>query len=278
MQQHISSSTREIPRSKIIDLHKKATNIADIYKPILSKHELEFLEEGINSKAIPTPKLLIKDHKKKINGHYPTRLVIPAMNFTATFSKLGYLGLKSTLDTFKIPYNKYTIVQASNLKDKLEKLNIKKENSTIASLDIKNMYPSVQFSIIKKAVKYYTLNLPTEEKEKVQNCLDMIEFGMASCLITFDGKYFEYQGKGDKNDKGLAIGGYESAFLANLVASFLLEKTNNHFKNTKFHGIYRDDRIVVFDGNKKFCKLGNWLKEFQNYINILTKGTFFSIP
>ena len=42
MQQHISSSTREIPRSKIIDLHKKATNLADTYEPILSKHELEF--------------------------------------------------------------------------------------------------------------------------------------------------------------------------------------------------------------------------------------------
>jgi len=134
MQQHISNSTREIPRSKIIDLHKKATNIADSYEPILSKHELEFLEEGINFKAIPTPKLLIKDHKKKINGHYPTRLVIPATNFTATFSKLGYLGLKPNLDTFEIPYNKYTIIQASNLKEKLEKLNIKKENSTIASL------------------------------------------------------------------------------------------------------------------------------------------------
>jgi len=69
------------------------------------------------------------------------------------------------------------------------------------------MYPSVRFSIIKKAVKYYTLNLPTEEKEKVRNCLDMIEIGMASCLITFDGKYFEYQDERDKNDKGLAIGG-----------------------------------------------------------------------
>jgi len=106
----------------------------------------------------------------------------------------------------------------------------------------------------------------------------MIEFGMVSCLNTFDGKYFEYQGKGDKNDKGLAIGGYESAFLADLVASFLLEKTNNHFKNTQFHGIYRDDGIVVFDGNKKFCELPNWLNEFQNYINDLTEGTFFAIP
>ena len=29
----------------------------------------------------------------------------------------------------------------------------------------------------------------------------MINFGMASCLITFNGKYSEYQGKDDNNDK-----------------------------------------------------------------------------
>ena len=274
MQQHISTSTREIPRSKIIDLHKKATDLANHYEPILSKHEFEFLEESIDTKAIPTPKLLIKDHKKMINGHYPTRLVIPATNFTATFSKLGYLGLKSILDENNITYNKHTITQASNLKEKLEKLKIKRDNSTIASLDIENMYPSVRFSIIKKAVTHYTLNLPTEIKEKVRHCLNMIEFGMQSCLITFDSKYFEYRGDGDSTDKGLAIGGYESAFLADLVASFLLEKTNHHFENTKFHGIYRDDGLVIFNDNKRFDELANWLENFQTDINTLTGGTF----
>ena len=83
----------------------------------------------------------------------------------------------------------------------------------------------------------------------------MIEFGI--CLITFNSKYFKYRGDGDNTDKGLAIGGYESAFLANLVASILLEKTDHHFENTKFHGIYRDDGIVIFNNRKKFYKLAN---------------------
>ena len=158
-------------------------------------------------KAIPTPKLLINDHKQKKNGHFPTCLVIPATNFTATFSKLGYLALKNILDSNNIQYNKYTITQASDLKEKLTKLKLNRKKSTIASLDIEKMYTSVRFSIIKKAITYYTSNLNPREKNMIHNYLKMINFRMALCLITFNGKYFEYQGKGDKNNKGLTIGG-----------------------------------------------------------------------
>ena len=44
------------------------------------------------TRVIPSPKLLIKVHKT-INkkGGFPTRLVIAATNFTATFPKIGYL-------------------------------------------------------------------------------------------------------------------------------------------------------------------------------------------
>eukprot|EP00957_Ditylum_brightwellii_P209922 15364353-Ditylum_brightwellii.AAC.1 len=49
--------------------------------------------EGLKSWAIPEPQLLIKDHKELKDGHFPTRLVIPATNFAATFSKIGYLGM-----------------------------------------------------------------------------------------------------------------------------------------------------------------------------------------
>ena len=48
---------------------------------------------------IPSPKLLIKDHKKiNYKEEFPTRLVIPSENFTATFSKIGYIGMKMLLD------------------------------------------------------------------------------------------------------------------------------------------------------------------------------------
>ena len=153
-------------------------------------------------------------------------------------------------------------------------MKLKERNSTIASLDIKKMYPPVRFSIIKKAITYYTSNLNPQEKKMIHNCLRMINFGMASCLITFNGKYFEYQGKGNNNNKGLAIGGYESAFLADLVASYLLEKTKKIFINTHYHGIYCNDGFVAFKGNQKIEELRNWLQKFQQSINKITGGTF----
>ena len=52
---------------------------------------------------------------------------------------------------------------------------------------------------------------------------------MSSTLLTFEEKYFEYGEKRIKT-KGLAIGLYESAFIADLVASYLFKKFNNQSK------------------------------------------------
>ena len=52
---------------------------------------------------------------------------------------------------------------------------------------------------------------------------------MSSNLLTFEDKYYAYGEKGIET-RGLAIGGYESAFQADLVASYLIKKCNNQFK------------------------------------------------
>ena len=138
------------------------------------------------SKAIPTPKLLIKDHKeKKDNGEFPTRLIIPATNFTTGFPRLGYTGIRKIFDQAKIDYKKKTIIQASDLKEIRESLGINTETSTIVSLDAIDMYPSINFDMVIKAVEYYGRNLPPSDKEKVKKCLKMIEFGMGNTLSTF---------------------------------------------------------------------------------------------
>jgi hypothetical protein len=64
----------------------------------MSEDEYFFMKESINSKAIPAPNLLIKC-RKEINddGNYPTRLVVPATNFTLAFSKLGNIGIKKIM-------------------------------------------------------------------------------------------------------------------------------------------------------------------------------------
>ena len=51
-----------------------------------------------------------------------------------------------------------TIVQASDLKQKLDKLSINKSNNTIASFDAVAMYPSVKFEMVERAVEYFIRN------------------------------------------------------------------------------------------------------------------------
>ena len=45
-------------------------------------------------------------------------------------------------------------------------------------------------------------------------------------------KYYEYGGDEDVEERGLMIGGYELAWLADLVASYILENTEELFEET----------------------------------------------
>ena len=108
---------------------------------------------------------------------------------------------------------------------------------TIASVDAINMYPSIKLATIKKAVRFFARKLTGEVKKKINLFLDLIQFGMSSNFISFNREYYEYH-VGEREEQGLAIGGYESAFLADLVASYLFEKTSQIFRPTIYHGIY----------------------------------------
>ena len=63
------------------------------------------------------------------------------------------------------------------------------------------------------------------------------------------------------------IGRYESAFLADLVESYLFEKSKANFHQTTYHGIYIYDGLVVFKGNKSAREVNYWLEEFQQTVN-----------
>ena len=145
-------------------------------------------------------------------------MVIPATNFTATFSKIGYLGIKRMLDKGKVNYSRVSIVQAYDLNERLEELKIKRDEVTIVSVDAINMYPSIKLSTIKKAVRLFSRNITAATKKTIKLCLELIHFVMSSTLISSDGYYYNYHG-GEREEQGLSIGGYESAFSADPVAS-----------------------------------------------------------
>ena len=98
-------------------------------------------------------------------------------------------------------------------------------------------------------MRFFARTLTTATKKTINLCLELIRFGMSSTLIFFNGEYYKYH-EGEKSEQGLEIGRYESAFLADLVASYLFKKAKAHFYLTIYHGIYRDDGLVVFKGKK----------------------------
>ena len=143
---------------------------------------------------------------------------------------------------------------------------------TLAKLDIVAMYPSIQFLIVKKAVRYFSKDLPDEMKKKIETCLEMIGFGMKNTLVSFTDKYYEYGGDMDGEKRGLTIGGYESAWLADLVVAYLLKQTENLFEDFIYHGIYRDDGFLILKGIKTKREMNEWLLKFQEEINTLAES------
>ena len=76
-----------------------------------------------------------------------------------------------------------------------------------------NIYPSIKLVAIKKAVRFFARKLTSEVKKTINLFLDLIQFSMISTLISFDREYYKYHW-GEREEQGLAIGEYESAFLA----------------------------------------------------------------
>lgn len=86
-------------------------------------------------------------------------------------------------------------------------------------------------------------------------------------------QYYEYGGSLSTNERGLTIGGYESAWLADLVASQLLDNAENLFKYTsKHYGIYRYGGVVFFEGDWSNNGVTTWIQTFQLRVNDLTES------
>ena len=120
---------------------------------------------------------------------------------------------------------------------------------TIASVDAINMYSSIKITTIKNAVRFFARKFNAATKKSINLCIEFIQFWVSSILISFNRKYYEYH-SGKREEQGLAIGGYESAFLVNLVASYLFEEAKTLLNQTTYHGIYQDGGMVVLKGKK----------------------------
>ena len=202
------------------------------YKPFMDKGEQGYVESWIKSRDVPTPRLLVKDHKDQgKDGFWPVRLVIPATNYTQCFAKMGYKIIKKPFDKRGVKYMKYTIRQEKCLKLDLEKIEreeaIVMDKDLVAKLDIEAMYPSITYELVAKAVHYYTKGFSQEEEMRVEAGLDMLRFSMANCLINFGSDYFQYGKEENPLKRVLTIGGFDSTWLADLTACPIIGQKYN---------------------------------------------------
>ena len=262
MLEHMASDAVEVPTSDLVVAHDQALDfIENDLSDVLSDKEVQYLRQKVMTKRVATPKLFLKDHQApRADGSFKTRLVVPADGFMAGFGKMAYLGIKGILDDLGVGYADRQVSQAYALKRKIERNGYRRDNVTIASLDISKMYPSIRFSIIEDAVTFFTRGAPREMKDRAAVCLEMLQFGMERTYLQFGDKYYQYEGEGVPGDPGLTIGGYESAWLADLGLAYLLQQVPSIVNRMEFLEFYRDDGLVVFDGKVTKQYVHNWLE------------------
>ena len=150
VKKHLDKATIFSLTEKIKEIFDSANELLLGMEEVFDQNEYNFIKETIESRAIPTLKLLVKDHKKlDREGNLFTRLVVPAPNFTAAFPKIVYIGIKKVFDKEKINYSRRTIIQASDLKIVLESMTLNNNEVTTISLDIEAMYPLITFKTVK---------------------------------------------------------------------------------------------------------------------------------
>ena len=118
MQEHINSSTVKIPRNAIQEIFNKAVTLAKTLEPLLSKDKKGFLKKALNPKQYPTktPNQGPQTEEKWTLTHMPNHHCHQLL-----------LALKNILDSNNIQYNKFTITQAGDLKEKLIEMMLKEK-------------------------------------------------------------------------------------------------------------------------------------------------------
>ena len=132
---HLAKTAKEASRITLAEVKEQASQLLhDKVEPrILSDKEASF-----------TKKMLNQMQRHHTADQRPTRFpttnvpagpAAPATNFTLTFPKTGYLGIKRIHESNRACYVSKTTIQASHFKDNLENQGITCNNSTTTSAD-----------------------------------------------------------------------------------------------------------------------------------------------
>eukprot|EP00957_Ditylum_brightwellii_P096518 7350436-Ditylum_brightwellii.AAC.2 len=72
----------------------------------------------------------------------------------------------------------------------------------------------------------------------------------------------------------LAIGAYESAFCANIVASYVFKMTETCFLQAKHCGIHQCNGLVIFTGKWTRMQIACWLSQLQTLVNRIVEDIY----
>eukprot|EP00957_Ditylum_brightwellii_P144140 10981983-Ditylum_brightwellii.AAC.1 len=143
-------------------------------------------------------------------------------------------------------------------------------------MDIVNMYPSCKLKLIKQAFRHYTCNLLRKHKKTIETCIKMIAFRIKTTLIRYRDEYFIYKGvvgengsNGDEDEKKIAIGGYESAFCADVGATYVYKMNESILNKLRYAGTYQDDGLTIFREHLSHRQAIHWLRHFHLQVNKL---------
>ena len=125
---------------KMIIQFEESNKLIDKAKTNLSSQEEQFMSQSLATWVILSPKLLIK-HQKRINRKGN---VYNQIDYTCNKLYLHVLQSWITwdiniLDKVKVNYSRFTMVQASELKYKLEEIGVNRDKATLAPIDAINM-------------------------------------------------------------------------------------------------------------------------------------------
>ena len=189
--------------------------------------------------------ITLKDHKQNFTNNPTTRLINPAKNQIGRISKVvldnincklkELLGVNQWNNSFRV------IEWFKNISDK--------SACTFSVFDIKDFYPSITESLLKKAVNFARRHIDLSEKD-----IELIYYARKSLLFSEDSTWIKK--KGGLFD--VTMGAYDGAEIYELVGTFILDKISCKYIKQDV-GLYRDDGLAVFKnlsghGNDKIKK------------------------
>ena len=269
--EELTKNCKIISREEVVNLYAECNDFLKTLK--ISKNESKYLTEALRSKHVPEIKLNIKDHKKiRDTGNYPSRLIIPCSCFCSCFSKIGYLSLKGIFEKNQVTF-KHLIKDTKSAKIEIDELSLTGVPlAKIFLIDVVEMYPSINWELILRAVDYFSNNFDSNDQLKIKEALRVLKFGMERVVCKFGTELYRYVGK-TEGIVALTQGAYESAWISDMVISYIFEMNKGLINEIAQYGkIYRDDGLFFSLPGKSFRDIENWFERFQDSVSLITNN------